>query len=208
MMKRSVFIAAAVLASGTLFFPPIAKATLVDFYFYVAPNAEQVVGAEVQSKGSGAGWLRLDTTTNTIEWSIVSSNLTGAPTAAHFHGPAEPGENADVRITLDHTMNPMIGSAAVDASEELELLDNLWYHESGPGTGDGRPAGARCVAALAKARHAGLIAYLKFRCARHCDNQESLLRFEIRVGALVRPANGMALADAADIDFDRLTLEA
>jgi hypothetical protein len=46
---------------------------------------------------------------------------------AGFHGPAEPGENADVQIVLDHTMNPIVGSAVIDNVQKSQLLNNLWY---------------------------------------------------------------------------------
>jgi len=125
-MKGSVA-TATILTIVVLLLSASAEATLVDFYFTMAPNADQVAGAEVDSDGVGAGWLRLTTETNTIEWSIVYSALTGAPTLAHFHGPAEPGENAGPQVTLDHTINPMIGSAVIDDTQESQLLDNLWY---------------------------------------------------------------------------------
>jgi len=108
-MKRSILIAAVVLGCIGASSSPMARAALVDFC--VAPNADQVVDGEVDSDGTGAGWLRLNPGTNAIEWSIIYSNLTGDPTMAHFHGPAEPGENAGAQVALDHTQNPMIGSA-------------------------------------------------------------------------------------------------
>ena len=124
-MKRSIFIAA--IALGCIGAPssPMARAVLVDFY--MAPNADQVVDGEVDSDGTGAGWLRLNPGTNAIEWSIIYGNLTGDPTMAHFHGPAGPGENAAAQIALDHTQNPMIGSAVISDDQELQLLENLWY---------------------------------------------------------------------------------
>ena len=126
-MKGSTLIPAVIGVVGILFSSAAVEAALVDFYFTMGPNAGEVVGTEVESDGVGAGWLRLDTVTNTIDWSIVYDQLTGAPTMASFHGPAEPGENADVQVTLDHTMNPMIGSAVIDDVQKGQLLDNLWY---------------------------------------------------------------------------------
>ena len=125
-MKGSLAIAV-VLASAVLLFSSAAQAALVDFYFTMAPNADQVVGVDVDSIGVGAGWLHLNTETNTIDWSIVYSGLTGAPTMAHLHGPAEPGENAGPQVPLDHTTNPMIGMAVISDTQESQLLDNLWY---------------------------------------------------------------------------------
>jgi hypothetical protein len=127
MMKGSTLIPVIAAIAGVLFPSAVVHAGLVDFYFTMGPNADEVVGSEVESDGVGAGWLRLDTVTNTIDWSIVFNQLTGVPTMASFHGPAEPGENADVQIVLDHTMNPMIGSAVIDDVQKSQLLDNLWY---------------------------------------------------------------------------------
>lgn len=118
---------AIIVAFAALLLSASAEAGLVDFYFTMAPNADQVAGTEVDSDGVGAGWLRLTTETNTIEWSIVYSALTDVPTMAHFHGPAEPGENAGPQVTLDHTTNPIIGSAVISDTQEAQLVDNLWY---------------------------------------------------------------------------------
>ena len=126
-MKLYAPVTTIVLIAGTVFFSSAAEATLVDFYFTLAPNAAQVVGVEVDSDGVGAGWLHLDTEANTIDWSIVYSNLTGDPTMAHFHGPAAPDENAGPQVPLDHTVNPMIGSAVISDTQEAQLFDNLWY---------------------------------------------------------------------------------
>jgi hypothetical protein len=126
MMKGSIS-TATVLVFVVLLLSCAAQGALVDFYFTLAPNAEQVVGVDVDSDGVGAGWLHLNTTTNTIDWSIVYSNLTGAPTMAHFHGPATPQENAGPQVTLDHTVNPMIGSDVISDTQEAQLMANLWY---------------------------------------------------------------------------------
>ena len=125
-MKGSIS-TAIIVAFAALLLSASAEAGLVDFYFTMAPNAEQVAGVEVESDGVGAGWLRLTTQTNTIEWSIVYSALTGAPTMAHFHGPAEPGENAGPQVTLDHTTNPIVGSTVITDEQETQLVNNLWY---------------------------------------------------------------------------------
>jgi len=101
-----------------------AGAALVDFSMEI--KAAQVV-EDVTSPATGAGWLELDTETNTIEWSIIYSDLTSQPAAAHFHGPAPAGVNAGAQVTLDHTTNPMIGSAQITAQQQDDLLNDLWY---------------------------------------------------------------------------------
>ena len=124
-MNRSARVAIILLSLGVLPVVPTSRAALVDFI--VAPNADQIVGLDVDSAGTGAGWLRLNTDTHTIVWSLVTSNLTGPPIGAHWHGPAGPGENADMQVVIDHTLNPMVGSAVLDSVQQVQLLENLWY---------------------------------------------------------------------------------
>jgi len=145
-MNRSHLAVVIVLSLRILPGAPDSQAALVDFT--VAPNADQVVGLDVDSAATGAGWLRLNTDTHTIVWSLITSNLTGPLTGAHWHGPAAPGENADVQIVLDHTLNPMVGSAVLDSIQEVQLLDNLWYvniHTAAYPTGEIRGQALRVI---------------------------------------------------------------
>jgi CHRD domain len=48
------------------------------------------------SKGAGTAEVTYDTTSKTLTWTVTFDGLTGPATAAHFHGPAEPGQNADL----------------------------------------------------------------------------------------------------------------
>jgi hypothetical protein len=52
----------------------------------------------VTSKGTGNITVTYDTGTKTASWKGTVSGLSGNATAAHFHGPAEPGKNAGVMI--------------------------------------------------------------------------------------------------------------
>jgi hypothetical protein len=124
MMRGKVFILIVTSVAMLVVCAP-ARAALVDFS--VVMNADQVVGADVDSLGVGAGWLRLDTSANAISWSIIYSNLSTEAVSAGFHGPATPQETAPTLVSLDHTVNPMIGSAVISDSQEIELLSNLWY---------------------------------------------------------------------------------
>ena len=101
-----------------------ARAGLV--HFFTAPNADQEVH-DVNSAGTGAGWLLLDPDTNMLDWSIIYNNMTGSLTAVHIYGPAEPGENAAAIITLDHTINPIVGSTTITEAQAADLLADLWY---------------------------------------------------------------------------------
>ena len=52
----------------------------------------------VSTPGKGTLTASYDTTSKTLSWTGSVSGLTGDVTAAHFHGPAEPGRNAGVLV--------------------------------------------------------------------------------------------------------------
>jgi hypothetical protein len=71
------------------------------------------------SAGAGTADVTLDTDANKVSWKITYENLTGDATAAHFHGPAKVGENADPIV--DITANIKEGSADVTA-DQLKMI--------------------------------------------------------------------------------------
>lgn len=77
--------------------------------------------------GLGSASMTFNSLTNEFIWFVGWQDLTGPPTAAHFHGPAAPGMNAGVQITIDHTSNPAIGSAFLTGGQATDLLAGLWY---------------------------------------------------------------------------------
>ncbi len=79
------------------------------------------------SPGSGWGMVTFDTDTNLISWNITFQDLLAPATAAHFHGPANYGQNAGVQIGLGTPVSPMIGSATISPTQESQLLGGLWY---------------------------------------------------------------------------------
>ena len=121
---KSTRISTAVLVISFVFLPCAAMGELVSFY--VGANADQVVG-DVISAGTGAGWVQLDPETKTIEWSFIFGNLTGPATAAHFHGPAGPGQNAGPQVPLDPSINPIVGSTMINEAQVTDLMNDLWY---------------------------------------------------------------------------------
>src|SRR5215475_11450092 len=62
-------------------------------------DAAQVTPAN-DSKGKGTADLTYDTGTKKLDWTITFDGLTGPPTVAHFHGPAEVGKNAGVALLI------------------------------------------------------------------------------------------------------------
>src|SRR3954469_20639207 len=69
------------------------KATL-DGKSQVPPNS---------SAATGTADIDYDPASKKLSWKLSYSGLSGPATAAHFHGPAEPGKNAGVAIPITNT---------------------------------------------------------------------------------------------------------
>lgn len=69
-----------------------------------------------------------DTDTNVLTFSISYSGLSGDATAAHFHGPAAPGEKAPPVLPIDSALtSPIAGTATLSDAQEADLLAGRWY---------------------------------------------------------------------------------
>jgi CHRD domain len=83
------------------------------------------------SKGSGEVTATLDTSTKLLNWKVQYKNLTSPATAAHFHGPAEVGENAPVTIPVPVTKashsEVQAGEAKLNDTQIAELQTGKWY---------------------------------------------------------------------------------
>lgn len=85
----------------------------------VPPNA---------SAGSGTADVAYDTQSKKLSWKVSYSGLTGPATAAHFHGPAEPGKNAGVMIPIQNiTTSPAEGSATLTDAQAADLMAGRLY---------------------------------------------------------------------------------
>jgi hypothetical protein len=84
-----------------------------------------------QTAGTGTVTATFDPATKVLTWTGSFSGLTGAPTAAHFHGPAEPGKNAGVAIWISTKgapfTSPFTGSATLTDGQASDLASGLWY---------------------------------------------------------------------------------
>ena len=83
------------------------------------------------STGTGEADINYDPATKKLSWKLTYSGLTGPATAAHFHGPAEPGKNAAVAVAIPNAKSsPVEGSATLtDALQRgLELLRERVEH--------------------------------------------------------------------------------
>ena len=79
------------------------------------------------SKGTGSADVTYETVSKKLTWAATFSGLTGHATAAHFHGPAEPGKNAGVAVAIPGTASPMAGSATLTDAQAADLIAGKWY---------------------------------------------------------------------------------
>ena len=80
--------------------------------------------------GSGAGRVEatLNAQSRVLTWTATYSGLTGAASAAHFHGPAAIGENAAVVVPATGSLaSPMTGTATLTDAQSADLLAGKWY---------------------------------------------------------------------------------
>jgi CHRD domain-containing protein len=80
------------------------------------------------SKGTGTAEVTYDTTSKTLTWTVTFDGLTGPATAAHFHGPAEPGQNAGVAVLIgNNPTSPAKGTATLTDAQAADLAAGRWY---------------------------------------------------------------------------------
>ena len=97
-----------------------------------AVQAEVVkLGADLKgASGGGTGKLEgtYDTTGKKLSYTLTYSGLSGAPVAAHFHGPADPGANAGVAVPIAPPLtSPINGTATLTDAQAAELLAGKYY---------------------------------------------------------------------------------
>jgi hypothetical protein len=80
-----------------------------------------------KSKGVGAIDATYDSTSKKLTWKGTYSGLSAAPTAAHFHGPAEKGKNAGVAVPAPVPASPFEGSAVLTDTQATDLLAGKIY---------------------------------------------------------------------------------
>ena len=85
----------------------------------VPPNA---------STGTGTADIDYDAATKKLSWKLTYSGLSGPATAAHFHGPAEPGKNAGVAVAIPNAIeDPAEGSAILTDAQAADLMAGKYY---------------------------------------------------------------------------------
>src|SRR5215467_5225789 len=80
------------------------------------------------SKGTGSLQATYDTANKQLTYTVNYSGLTGNATAAHFHGPADPGKTAGVVVPVQGSVaSPIKGTATLTDSQAADLLAGKWY---------------------------------------------------------------------------------
>jgi hypothetical protein len=120
MLQRSL-----VLAGFAVMFASAASAATVTFNATLSPTAEV---PPTNSTGSGEATASLDTATHELSYDVTFKGFTSEVTAAHIHGPAEPGKNAGVVLPLGNApTSPIHGSAKLTPEQEQQLTAGLYY---------------------------------------------------------------------------------
>jgi hypothetical protein len=100
----------------------IARADQIKF------RADLSAGPGVTSTGKGSAMATLDTATKTLTWTVDYSGLSGPATAAHIHGPADPGANAGIVVPFTGDLaSPIKGSATLTDAQIAQLEAGKWY---------------------------------------------------------------------------------
>ena len=136
-----------VLLAGTLLSAVFAAGALAATAMYTADlKGSQEVPAN-GATGTGGAELTFDPATKQLAWKITYSGLTGPATAAHIHGPADPGKDAPVAIKFENPASPIEGSATLTDAQAADLTSGKWYinvhtaeHKSGEIRGQVMPA--------------------------------------------------------------------
>src|SRR5438876_10707572 len=94
------------------------KATL-DGKAQVPPNT---------SAATGSADIDYDAASKKLSWKLTYSGLSGPATAAHFHGPGEPGKNAGVAVAIPNAgSSPAEGSATLTDAQAADLTAGKYY---------------------------------------------------------------------------------
>ena len=95
--------------------------------------AAETVQLKADLKGSntaatGNASVSYDTASKQVTWRITYAGLSGTPTAAHFHGPAQPGANAGVAVPIPNVAtSPIRGSATLTDAQAADLVAGRYY---------------------------------------------------------------------------------
>ena len=119
-MTKTMFLSVAIGCS--LFAAVPAHAEVLSFMAHMDGASESPA---TDTKGMAMADVKVDTVAKTISWTIKASDLSGAPAAAHFHGPAAAGENAGVAIDISKAIDA--GIAPITDAQMADLMAGKLY---------------------------------------------------------------------------------
>jgi hypothetical protein len=115
----------AIAFAGLLLCAPAALAETMTFKGDLKASSEVPPN---DSKGTGTVTATYDTATKALTYTAEYSGLTGPATAAHFHGPAEPGANAGVAVPVQGALtSPIKGTATLTEAQAADLQAGKFY---------------------------------------------------------------------------------
>jgi hypothetical protein len=121
-MLKVKLISASVAMLALLAAPAFAEETK---FMAMLSGAEEV--PPTTSAGTGTANVTWNSDTKELSWTIEFSGLSGPATAAHFHGPADPGANAGPVVTIDDLESPSEGKATLTDEQAADLAAGKWY---------------------------------------------------------------------------------
>lgn len=128
MLKMNLRVQTAVIVfAGLVLCTPMALAETMTFKGDLKASSEVPPN---DSKGAGAVTAAYDTSTKSLTYTVTYSDLTGAATAAHFHGPAAAGVNAPVLVPVPAPLtSPIKGTATLTDAQAADLAaGNIYFN--------------------------------------------------------------------------------
>ena len=81
----------------------------------------------VETDATGETEVAFDPEKRMLTWTLSYSGLSGEATAAHFHGPADPGETAPPVVPSEEIASGSDGSAELTEEQAEQLMAGKWY---------------------------------------------------------------------------------
>ncbi|TPI14425.1 CHRD domain-containing protein [Mesorhizobium sp. B4-1-3] len=114
------------LAVSTAFL--LASPAMAEMVKYKATLDGSQQSPPVTTKGKGTATLTFNTTSKKLSWNVKYSGLSGPAVAAHIHGPADMGANADPVIPFKGKLkSPIKGSATLTDAQAADLEAGKYY---------------------------------------------------------------------------------
>lgn len=81
----------------------------------------------VETSATGMTDIMYNSENGMLTWTLEYSGLSGDATAAHFHGPADEGENAPPVVPIEEFASGSEGSAEITAEQAEQMMAGKWY---------------------------------------------------------------------------------